>query len=259
AFFEKALRRDYRARFDNAEEMLRAWRAVFVDARRPEVGTDHEGRAPITSLDHATCETRLAELGLSARALSAVERLGLRTVRDLLRFPLMQVNRMRGVGSLTRRELTELARRLGERFPEEARAPKIAPVERTEIPEADARASVDELLRPPFPARAASEAQSETRIVRAFLGLESDTAAALGFWPSQSDTARALGVLPGAVSQALARARRRWAKLPALTQLRNDLANLLDAHAGVMTARELSEAILARRGSVQSEPLRSLQ
>ena len=40
AFFEKALRRDYRERFDNAEEMLRAWRQLFLAATRPETDTD---------------------------------------------------------------------------------------------------------------------------------------------------------------------------------------------------------------------------
>ena len=53
--------------------------------------------------------------------MNATERMGVRTVGDLLRFPLIQVNRMRGVGSRTRRELTDLARRLAERFPEAAR------------------------------------------------------------------------------------------------------------------------------------------
>ena len=35
AFFRQALRRDYRERFDNAEEMLRAWRQLFLAAARP--------------------------------------------------------------------------------------------------------------------------------------------------------------------------------------------------------------------------------
>ena len=43
AFFRQALRRDYRERFDNAEEMLRAWRQLFLAAARPETDTDHAG------------------------------------------------------------------------------------------------------------------------------------------------------------------------------------------------------------------------
>jgi len=31
-FFEKVLRRDYRERFDNCEEMLRGWRQIFEQA-----------------------------------------------------------------------------------------------------------------------------------------------------------------------------------------------------------------------------------
>ena len=40
AFFEKALRRDFRQRFDNAEEMLRAWRRLFDEARQPTTTPD---------------------------------------------------------------------------------------------------------------------------------------------------------------------------------------------------------------------------
>ncbi len=118
AFFEKALRRDYRERFDNAEEMLRAWRHLFLAATRPETDTEPGDAArPFRALEQARLDTLLGAMGLSARAMNAVERMGVRTVQDLLRFPLIQVNRMRGVGNRTRRELTELARRLAERLP----------------------------------------------------------------------------------------------------------------------------------------------
>ncbi len=57
--------------------------------------------------------------------MNAIERMGIRTVHNLPRFPLIQVNRMRGVGIQTRRELTELVRRLARRFPEAAGGPKV--------------------------------------------------------------------------------------------------------------------------------------
>ena len=43
AFFGQALRRDYRERFDNSQEMLRAWRQLFITAARLETDTDHRG------------------------------------------------------------------------------------------------------------------------------------------------------------------------------------------------------------------------
>ena len=39
AFFQRALHRDPQQRFDNAEEMLRAWREVFRHAERQTVTT----------------------------------------------------------------------------------------------------------------------------------------------------------------------------------------------------------------------------
>ena len=256
AFFRQALRRDYRERFDNAEEMLRAWRQLFLAAARPETDTDHAGATPeLITIEEARLDTLLGALGLSARGLNALERTGVRTVRDLLRFPLIQVNRMRGVGSRTRKELTNLGRRLAERFPEAAGTPKTAPAGDTEIPAEAAQASVDELQRQLLPAGRTAQSRRDTELVAALLGLRDDGPAAP--WPSQSEVARALDVTPVAVSQAVARSRQRWIKTAVLTRLRHDVVDLLEAHGNVMTQRELAAAILARRGSVQEEPLRA--
>ncbi len=266
-FFGKALRRDYRERFDNAQEMLRAWRQLFLAADRPEATTDTGEREPAVALDHATLHTLLSTLELSARGLSAVERMNVRTVEDLLRFPLIQVNRMRGVGSRTRKELTDLARRLAERFPEASRSPKTAPAEDAgELPESAARASVDALRRQLLPAGRTARSQCDAGLLAVFLGLRDGPSSpgdgvagdrpARAPWPSQSDVARALGVAPAAVSHALARARRRWVKASALTALRHEVVEIIEAHGDVMTAHELAGALLARRGSVQQPPLR---
>ena len=257
AFFERALRREYRERFDNAQEMLRAWRQLFLAASRPETDSDHASPTPrLLPLDEARLDTLLSELGLSARGLSAVERMNVRTVHDLLRFPLMHVNRMRGVGNRTRRELTDLAKRLAERFPAAARASKVAPDGDTEeIPLAGARASVDELRRQLLPAGRTAQTQRDAEVLAALLGLRDDGPPVT--WPSQSDVARALGVTPVAVSHAVARARQRWSKVSVLTGLRHDVVEMLEAHGNVMTQRELADAILASRGSVQEQPLRA--
>ena len=257
AFFRKALRRDYRARFDNAEDMLRAWRQLFLAAARPETDTDHPSPTPrFIGIAEAGLDTLLGALGLSARGMNAVERIGVRTVQDLLRFPLIQVNRMRGVGSRTRRELTDLARRLAERFPDAARAPKAPST--GDDPEAAAEAayaSVDELQRQLLPAGRTAQSRRDTDLAAALLGLHDDEPAAP--WPSQSGVARALDVTPVAVSHALARSRQRWSRLAALTRLRHDIVEILEAHGNVMTQQELAGAILGRRGSVQEEPFRS--
>jgi serine/threonine protein kinase len=80
AFFRQALKRDYRQRFDNAEEMLRAWRKIFEGLDQPSAiavvapGTD----AP-TGLAVAVPESKIAILGLTARAVAAIDRLGATT------------------------------------------------------------------------------------------------------------------------------------------------------------------------------------
>src|ERR1700675_3213 len=65
AFFTKALKRDYRERFDNAEDMLRAWRAIFAARQtvHPGDAAAAEGLAAIART--ATPLTTMAELGYS--------------------------------------------------------------------------------------------------------------------------------------------------------------------------------------------------
>ena len=78
-----------------------------------------------------------------------------------------------------------------------------------------------------------------------------------GAWPSQTDVAQAVGVTRARISQLVGRARQRWAKDPAITRLRVDVADLLDVNGGVMTVAELAQALVAKRGSVQEEPHRT--
>ena len=182
AFFGRALRREFHERFDNAQEMLRAWRQIFLAASQPETVPDRPRPAPAAAaveIGDAALDTLLATLGLSARGLHAAERMNVRTVSDLLGFPLIRVNRMRGVGSRTRRELTELARRLAERFPDAAAAPKAAPADEAAPPgEEAARASVDALQRLLLPAGRTARSRRDAERLAALLGLDAPGAAA---------------------------------------------------------------------------------
>ena len=249
-------------------EPLAAWRQATARARRTkvdwavEVAGLLEGRyadCPKVTLvcDNLNTHTKGAfyEVFEPVRARELVRRTD-HTVHDLLRFPLIQVNRLRGVGNRTRRELTELTRRLAERFPDAAGAPKVpATGSDAEVPAETGQASVDELRRLLLPAGRTAQSRRDTELAAALLGLRGDAVA--GSWPSQSDVARALGATPVAVSQTVARSRRRWMKLAALTRLRHDVVEMLAGHENVMTRTELAAALLARRGSVQEEPLRS--
>ncbi|MCP4654973.1 MAG: BREX system serine/threonine kinase PglW [bacterium] len=262
AFFEKALRRDFRRRFDNAQEMLASWREVFAAAGAPAVATDHADQVPAegTPLDSATLRTPLVLIGLSTRALNALDRVGASTVEDLLRTPFQQISHGRGVGSKTRKELATFVKALDERFPNLVRRAVVEQETETTVAAGVEMASVDALVRRLLPASARTNAQPGRNALRTYLRLPAGGATAgeaFSEWPSQSDVGRELGLTRARISQVLIRARKRWLKSPAVTALRDEIATLLDAHGGVMTAAELAEAVVSRRGSVQAEPLRS--
>ena len=101
-FFRKAMARDFKGRFDNAEEMLRAWREVFDRAERRTVvkPSGEEVRLDV-GVDQADVETLVATLGLSTRAANALDRAGVADVRQLLALPVSEVRFMRGVGKKT--------------------------------------------------------------------------------------------------------------------------------------------------------------
>jgi len=94
-FFEKALRRDHRQRFDNPDEILKAWSNIFatIDARkksrttRPSEDELEPGGLPYQLPDLVTPGTQLILLGLSTRLLNTLDRLNLVTVSDLLDSP----------------------------------------------------------------------------------------------------------------------------------------------------------------------------
>ena len=62
----------------------------------------------------ATFDTQIAELGLGARAINALDRANILTVEDLLTVPLWRLQRLRGVGNTTRREIATAVKLLRE-------------------------------------------------------------------------------------------------------------------------------------------------
>lgn len=116
-FFQQAFRRDPRQRFDNAEEMLRAWRHCFEGIEAPGTLSDHDNEAELRKLlSAAELETSLSELGLGTRAANALDRANLLTVRDLLVTSPRILSRLRGVGNLTRREISIAVKILRQRL-----------------------------------------------------------------------------------------------------------------------------------------------
>jgi hypothetical protein len=117
AFFAKALKRDYRQRFDNAEDMLRAWRAIFA-ARRPCTRARGAPRALPPSRMTATALTTMAELGYSLEAQDVLERMGIHNARELLAVDRIRFRYLRGVGDKIRKEIRLKAKELARLRPD---------------------------------------------------------------------------------------------------------------------------------------------
>ena len=110
SFFRTALARSAKERYDTATEMLTAWRSVFAPVPRT-IPDDADERAA-----QADSATPLAESGLSARGLSALEPYGVTTVGDLVAVDPVRLNRLSGVAEATRREVKSRARQWRDKF-----------------------------------------------------------------------------------------------------------------------------------------------
>lgn len=103
-YFRRALSRDVSKRFDTIDEMRSAWRQIFSTVTRT-VTPDDEDLA-----DDATLETPLEDSGFTARALSALEPLDLKTVGDFLAVEAMSLNHLKGATQPTRTEIRKRRR-----------------------------------------------------------------------------------------------------------------------------------------------------
>lgn len=243
AFFGKALRRDYRQRFDNAEEMLRAWRRVFDESRAPTTAPDALEAIAVL----ATPQTTIAELGFSVDAQNVLERMGVHSLRELLAVDRVKFRYLSSVADKTRKEIRNIAKRLAQLRPDLTPG-GTAPADDEALPHV---ASVDELASLLLPARPAGDDRPEERAIALYLGIEE--AAGLPAWPALGEAASAAGIARTPAAESLVRLRNRWLKTPQVTAVRDDLARHLEQHGGVMTATEAARALLAERGSAEQD------
>ena len=259
AFFRQALRRNPKERFDNAHQMLEAWHKIFSTATAPLTVTT-DGTEPDNSalLAAATIDTNVAELGLGPAAVDALDRINVVKVHELLHVWGRRLARMRGVGNKTRKRILAAVKVLRERLGASTTGATVTvPTDdvftyESQIPKE--QLSVDMLAQRILRAKAKSRNATETTALEALLGLDERVDL---IWPSQGDIAPLAGVTRGRISQILSEAQIRWGKDPAITALRDQIAALLEANGGVMSAGELCESLLAARGSIEDEPRRS--
>ncbi len=256
-FFTRAMRRNARERFDNARDMLDAWQKIFRTATTTITGTTETEEADISALlAAATKETNVSELGLGPAAVDALDRIDVLKVGELLRVQGRRLARMRGVGNKTRKRILAAKKVLRERLGTTTDANGVSTVGEdtydSQIPRD--QLSIDVLAQRILRAKAKSRNATENTALEALLGCDDRIEQP---WPSQGDVAPLAGVTRGRISQILADALARWKKDPAITAARDQIADLLEARGGVMSADELCQALLAARGSIEDEPRRS--
>lgn len=250
-FFERALHRIPADRFDTADQMREAWRAVFSAASRSVTSVDDQP-ADAATLDalaeQADGDTPVTELGLSGLATSVLERRGVSNVGQLLAMSPVDWNRAAGVGLRVRREVLDAITRLRERI-------------EVEPDPSDAVSSVDRLAISLVPKPQTAQAQADQHPLALLLGLETQSQLSAvqppkTAWPSSVDVRAAFDLERSDYDALVERARARWAKQPAMTQVRHDIAALLERSGGVLPADEIADALLANRGSTAPPALR---
>ncbi len=273
AFFRTALARDVKARFGNAEDMRRAWLQLFHQAtlestRHPDADPS-AARCPIAE---AQLDTQIGLLPLSAQALGTLSRLNINSVAELIRLPRNELIRMTGVGTKTRRELSEVVASLqtrlaasaatlaAERTDRPSTLPAPGPASGPAASQAEGLAiSVDQLMRSLLPPPTKATDPDRQRFLTEYLGrLDGDARRSTDtvHWPTPLMVGATLGLESSQARELQLRLLTHWGKNRFITQLRHDIAVLLRDQGGVMTAVELGEAVLLRRGSVQSSPTR---
>ena len=255
-FFRKAFRREIKQRFDNAEQMLNAWRDCFKDIGEPGTISDHADEAQLRELlAAATFDTSIAELGLGTRSTNALDRANILTVEDLLTVPMQRLRRLRGVGNKTRREISAALKILRERLGTQSQETPVTTDQPEPQPETVDVATLGvDLLAERVLKPGSREGETVQRTLSVLLGLNPQ---ATDCWPSQTDVARLVDVTRGRIGQIVGKLQARWTKDPAITQLRIDMADIVVGQGGVMSVPELVEAVILARGSSDEEPRRT--
>lgn len=257
-FFEKALKRDHRERFDNAEVMLRAWRAIFTARQtlHPNDAAPASGLAEIART--VTPQTNMAELGYSLEAQDVLERMGVHNARGLLAVERIKFRYLKGVGDKIRKEIRLTAKELARLRPDLTQGRNVAHDADEDV---EGAVSINELAAQLLPRRPAGDDRPEEAALAHYLGLDlglDDTVKA-GAWPSLGDAAQNGEVDRATLTATLLKARERWLKNPAFTELRLQIDSLVRSQGHVMSAHESALALLALRGCASQDDAERLR
>ena len=228
--------------------MRAAWHSAFAASAAGE-SRPPDPNALQAAAAAAQLSTNLSDLPISTRAHNALDRLDIVTVENLLRQPSSTFFQLRGLGNKTRREVLDLLRLLRARFPESA-VPERAPAPPSEEAPAEEAAAhtIDELVRELLPTARYKPDHARRQRLLMLLELDDASTGAPSF-PTQTEIARRSDKTRALIGQDLTSARERWRRARSLTEVRNEIAQFLEAEGGIATARELAEYLLAARGA----------
>jgi len=240
--FRKALSPDVKSRYSSADELALAWHEVFaaLDSREESA----EGNDALA--DQATIDTPLERSGLSARARSAVARLDITTVGDLLGVHPAKINTIRGLGETYRKEIQRRIKQWRLRL------------------SITHDASVDDQPRGTerLVATLLDELKGADRsVIEALLGLSERTTEVQPTWPAPAEVAQAIGQSRDQVVRAVDRTVGIWTKgrSTALQSVRDEAVTILAREGRIMTLPSLALALAAQRGSLLDGPERTRQ
>lgn len=249
-FFAKVLHRNYKKRFDNADEMYLAWKGVFKHIDQTTLDETDEERTSevdLSRIEDLSVTTPLSVLGLSARELNAADRIGATTVGQLLGLHGMRFYRNRGIGQQITRRLRELRDHLA------AHLGKATPTDTPD--ETQGLPSIDRLVKS---LESIKLEDVESSIVNEWLGHGSNEATALLELPTFREVAEACGSSRSDVQAVIDKAIDKWGKNGWMTALRDEVAEFVQRREGIVTLEELASRLLSTRGStvVGAERLR---
>lgn len=243
-FFRRALHRDSKQRFDNADLMHLAWKNLFrhIDQTTTDDGDDGARTLDFSRVEHLSRETPLSELGLSARELNAADRIGATTVGQLLVLPGIRFYRNRGIGQQITRRLRQVR---------EALATRLGQATAPDLPDDPSGSwSIDRLVKA---LEGIKFEAGEAEIINHWLGLADATPATTLDLPSQRDVAEATGSSRAQVQAAIDRAAGKWAKNGWMTALRDEVAAYLRRREFIASVAEVASGLLIAHGSTAGE------
>jgi len=238
-FFRKALARDAASRHLTATEMLRDWQRAFPSSLT-EVTDDAEKLVAA-----ATPTTVLTKSGLTARALSAIEPLGVKTVAELAAVEPGKLTSLSGSAHTTKQEVSKRAKFWREKFNIEPARPSLA-------------SPLEDLAEQFINRVGRSSAEQRRTLARLILGLPVEHVPA--FATNTQLAAHMEGTSPGRINELFSGMHREWGNAATtrtwLARLDNEVMQRLNDLGGIATTTELAGTVLH---SIQPAPPASTQ